>query len=215
MPRATGLDLCVRPLTEENLERAAWLLAHAFEVDEAYRYLFPDSDARTRGLHDFFAGNLRTHLPHRCTYVAQDGAGRVLATVTLRPPGGVHISLWTMLHRGLLPFALAHGYRAVQRLFWLKHTYDALEAAAADAAPHAHVHMMAVVPEQQGQGVGSRLLAHVLGVGAAVTARHPTVLTTHLPRNLTFYRLHGFEVVSERPLQPPGGKPYTVWSMRK
>jgi GNAT superfamily N-acetyltransferase len=139
-----------------------------------------------------------------------DGADRPIATVTLRPPLGFHISLWTILRRGLLPFAIAHGLAAVRRLFWLKETYDALEADAAASAPHAYVHMMAVAPEHQGRGVGHRLLADVLDAHAAPQ----TVLTTNLERNVVFYRRHGFEVSSERRLQPPGSHPYTVWSMR-
>jgi GNAT superfamily N-acetyltransferase len=198
-------------LRAAHVDRTADLLARAFEVDEAYRYLFPDAAARTAGLRDFFARNLRTHLPQACTFVALDAGGRVLATVTLRPPGGLHISFWTMLRRGLLPFAAAHGWGAVQRLLWLKRTYDALEAEAAANLPHAYVHMMAVAPEHQGQGVGSRLLAQVLGASNAAQ----TVLTTHLPRNLVFYRRHGFEVLSERTLQPPRSHAYTVWSMRR
>jgi ribosomal protein S18 acetylase RimI-like enzyme len=115
-----------------------------------------------------------------------------------------------MLRRGLLPFAAAHGLDAVRRLLWLKRAYDAFEAEAAENMPHAYVHMMGVAPEHQGRGLGSRLLAHVLGARAAAQ----TVLTTNLPRNVVFYRRHGFEVTSERVLQPPGSHAYTAWSMR-
>lgn len=199
------------PLRAAHVDLTADLLARAFEVDEAYRYLFPDAALRTAGLRDFFTRNLATHLPHACTFAALDAGGRVLATVTLRPPSGLHISFWTMLRRGLLPFAAAHGLDAVQRLLWLKRTYDALEAEAAANMPHAYVHMMAVAPEHQGRGLGSRLLAEVLGASIATQ----TVLTTHLPRNVTFYRRHGFELLSERTLRPPRSHAYTVWSMRK
>jgi len=201
----------VQPLCAEHVERTADLLVRAFEIDEAYRYLFPDAATRAAGLRDFFARNLTTHLAHRCTFAAIDARGHPLATVTLRPPSGLHISLWTMLRRGLLPFAAAHGTGAVQRLLWLKRTYDALEAEAAAHQPHAYVHMMAVAPEHQGRGLGSRLLAQVLGPRAATQ----TVLTTNLSRNVVFYRRHGFEVTSERMLQPPGTHAYTVWSMRR
>lgn len=201
----------VTTLRAAHIDRTADMLARAFEIDAAYRYLFPDARARTAGLRDFFARNLATHLPHACTFVALDAGGRVLATLTLRPPSGPHISFWTMLRRGLLPFAAAHGLDAVQRLLWLKRTYDALEAEAAANMPHAYVHMMAVAPELQGQGLGSRLLVEVLGTSNATQ----TVLTTHSPRNVVFYRRHGFELLSERTLQPPGSHAYTVWSMRR
>lgn len=48
----------------------ARLLAAALSNDPAYCYLFPELATRTAGLEDFFTRNQRTHLPHRCTYVA-------------------------------------------------------------------------------------------------------------------------------------------------
>lgn len=187
------------------------MLAHTFDDDAAYRYLFPNMSSRPRGLRDFFAGNLRLHLPHRCTFVAEASTGLPLATVTLRPPEGVPVSLWTMLRSGLLSFAIKHGRAAVRRMLWLKETYAQLELSAANRAPHGFVHMMVVAPEQQGRGLGSWLLSEIM----ATHARGQVVLMTHLTRNLTFYRRHGFEVVEERTLQPPASTPYPVWSMIK
>jgi ribosomal protein S18 acetylase RimI-like enzyme len=205
--------LRVCALREAHVARTADMLAEAFATDAAYGYLFPGVATRRAGLCDFFARNLRTHLPYACTFVALDADERPIATVTLRPPRGIHISFLTMLRRGLLPFAIAHGRAAVQRLFWLKHTYDALEAEAAAHTAHAYVHMMAVAPEYQGRGIGSRLLAEVLETHASPSVVTQTVLTTHLERNVVFYRRHGFELLSQRTLQPPGGAPYAIWSM--
>jgi GNAT superfamily N-acetyltransferase len=211
---APSAELRVSSLSARLIEPTARMLAHAMEVDPAYAYMFPSSRERARGLPAFFARNLRTHLPHRCTYVACDASERLIATVTLRPPGGVPISTLTMLRRGLLPFLLAHGHDPVRRLFWLKRTYDALELEAAQGGAHSHVHMMAVAPERQGAGIGSRLLARVLSLRPPVQTPLPTVLTTHLERNVVFYRRAGFQVVDERVLEPPGGRAYRVWSMR-
>ncbi|HMI90700.1 MAG TPA: GNAT family N-acetyltransferase [Polyangiales bacterium] len=202
-------------LSAQHVERTAAMLAGAFEVDPAYRYLFPDPARRPRGLADFFARNLRTHLPHRCTHALLDPQQQPYATVTLRPPSGIHVSTLTMLRRGLLPFALAHGRGAVARLFWLKRTYDALEARAARGAPHFHVHMMAVSPDRQGRGHGAALLEQILSRELASTPGAATILSTHLPRNLVFYQRAGFAVIDEQRLQPPGDEPYTVWSMRR
>jgi GNAT superfamily N-acetyltransferase len=198
----------------EQIDTLAPLLAHAFDIDPAYRYLIPDPHERVAGLTHFFASNLRTHLPHRCSY-ASLASGRTAATVTLRPPGGIPISALTMLRRGLLPFAFRHGRSAVQRLFWLKNTYDALEKDAANGRPHWHVHMMAVDASLQGRGLGSQLLTEVLERTVDAQAFSPCVLTTHLPQNVVFYQRAGFEVRAERQLQPPDGAPYTVWLMAR
>jgi ribosomal protein S18 acetylase RimI-like enzyme len=206
--------LRVEPLREPQLSALASLLATTFDVDAGYRYLFPDAHERPAGLERFFMGNLQVHLPHGCTRVVLGARGALEATVTLRPPGGIPISKLTMVRRGLLPFALKHGRAAVKRLFWLKHTYDRLEQEAARGAPHWYVHMMAVRRDLQGRGLGGALLERVLEE-AQRGAAHPIVLTTHSPQNVVFYRRARFELCDERELQPPGDRPYTVWSMRR
>lgn len=200
----------IAPLTSDLVPSVADMLARAFDVDAGYRYLFPGAD-QTEGLADLFRRNLAVHLPHRCTWTwTEDGAP--VATVTVRPPAGVPISTLTMLRHGLAPFAWARGLAATRRLLWLKRTYDALEHGIAAGSPHWHVHMMAVAPGHQGRGQGGRLLTDVLARTADL-APAPVVLTTHLDRNVTFYRRFGFEVTERRELEPPGGPSYPVWSM--
>src|SRR5262245_14190020 len=114
-------------LEESQIEIVAAILAEAMRDDPAYRYLMPDPATRPQGLRDYFSRSLRTYLPHRCTYVARSG-GVVSGTVTVRPPGGIHISALTMIRHGLLPFARARGLAAVRRMFALKDAYDRLEA---------------------------------------------------------------------------------------
>jgi GNAT superfamily N-acetyltransferase len=199
---------------KEHVPAAAKLLADAFEVDPAYRYLFPDRETRRASLSDYFARTLQLHVAFRCCYALLDEHGALCATVTIRPPTGLRIRTLTMLRRGLLPFALAHGTRTVERLFWLKRTYEQLEVEACHSAPHRLVHMMASAPAHQGRGLGSQLLAH------ALSATQPesvplTVLTTHLEPNLVFYQRAGFEVCDRRLLHPPASAPYAVWSMRR
>jgi GNAT superfamily N-acetyltransferase len=73
--------------------------------------------------------------------------------------------------------------------------------------------MMAVRPDQQGRGLGSRLLERLLAETADRGTPLQCVLTTHLRQNLVFYQRAGFDVTDERVLEPPDGSPYTVWSM--
>ncbi len=201
----------IRELEPADVQETAALLAQAMDDDPAYGFLFPAGEKR-RGLTDLFARNLRTHLPYRCTSVlAEDG--HIVGTVTLRPPGGIPISLLTMLRRGLIPFAAAHGLGAVRRLFALKRVYDDLEEAMVAGAPHWLVHMMAVTPAQQGRGLGSRLVGEVLGARTPGLASRPTVLTTHQERNVTFYRRAGFDVTQVRDVAL--GDPYRVWCMQR
>lgn len=202
----------VEPLGLDRVAAAADVLARAMEVDPAYRHLLPGED-RERGLRRLFAGNLAAHLPYECSWTWTE-AERVVATVTVRPAGGVTLPLVVQLRHGLAAFAWRHGWPVVRRLRWLKRTYDALEHEVSGGAPHRLVHMMAVHPDHQGTGVGGRLLREVLartleGEGC------PVWLTTHLPRNVTFYERAGFEVVDHRTVRPPEGSAWPVWAMRR
>ena len=202
------------PIVSSQVPTVARLLAHAMDEDPAYRFLFPRAAERPRGLADFFGRNLRTHLPHRCTYVLTD-SDEIVATVTVRPPGGVSISLLTMLRRGLLPFAVRNGARAVRRLLVLKRMYDDLEKQIALGHAYRHVHMMAVAPHLQGRGLGTHMLERALDLSASSEARFlPVVLTTHTERNVVFYQRSGFALASRREVAP-GGDAYPVWSMHR
>jgi GNAT superfamily N-acetyltransferase len=209
--------ISIRPLGRDDVGATAALLAQAMDEDPAYSFLFPRGHGRRARLEDFFARNLRTHLPYRCTYVGVVGP-TVVATITMRPPEGISISLWTMIRRGLLPFAYAHGLRAVQRLLILKGAYDAIEARLARGARHWLVHMMAVDPARHGRGVGSQLLKFTLDATVDATTTEdtpPAVLTTHTKRNVVFYERAGFEVDDVRDVSLMGEAPYSVWSMRR
>lgn len=209
--------IAIRPLEPEDVGATAALLAQAMDDDPAYAFLFPPGEDRPAGLVDFFAGNLRTHLPYRCTYVGVVGP-TVVATVTMRPPEGISISWLTMIRRGVLPFAYAHGLQAVRRMLILKDAYDAIETRLARGERHWLVHMMAVDPARHGRGLGSQLLRFILD--ATVDARTtegmpPALLTTHKKRNVVFYERAGFEVDDVRDLSLMGEAPYSVWSMRR
>jgi GNAT superfamily N-acetyltransferase len=209
--------MTVRALEPADIRATAALLAQAMADDPAYGFLFPRGRDQRAGLEDFFARHLRTHLPYRCTYVGVVG-GAVAATMTMRPPGGVRISMLTMIRRGLLPFASAHGLRAVRRLLALKDTYDAIESRLAGGERHWLVHMMAVDPARQGRGLGSHLLHFVLDatVEAPTNGERPlALLTTHKERNVAFYERAGFEVDGVQSTSLMGEPPYPVWSMRR
>lgn len=203
-------------LAVDLVPATASLLVEAMDDDPAYAFMLPPSRGRRARLADFFERNLLAHLPYRCTYVALDG-GRAVGTVTIRPPGGVTVSLWTMLRRGLLPFAIANGASAVRRLLTLKATYDRLEAEHVGGDAHWLVHMMGVDPSRQGAGLGSSILRRALAI-TADAGDGPircVGLTTHKERNVVFYRRAGFVVADEREIELARGRPYRVWTMRR
>jgi ribosomal protein S18 acetylase RimI-like enzyme len=202
-------------LSEHQVLPVAALLADAFVDNAAYSFLFPDVARRRELLADFFARNLQTHLPHRCTYVWTPEPERVLATVTVRPPGGIPISLATMIRRGLLPFAVKNGVNAVRRLFYLIEHTDRIDTEATGGRSHFHLHMMAVHPEHQGAGIGTALLRAAMGAKISQPeAQRPISLSTERPENLSFYRRLGFETKGEYELGGVAGGPlFRTWTM--
>lgn len=210
----------IRPIEPRDVPEVALLLARALHDDPAYAYLLPGTGiARRAALQQLFAGNLRAHLPFACTRVLCDREGRIVSTVTLRPPGDIAITLAAMLRYGLVPFALRNGTDAVRRLLRIKSIYDGLESLLGQGRSFWHVHMMGVLPEAQGQGHGSEILSELLAstvdVELSPGALHPTVLTTHKERNLPFYERAGFDIVHEQTLNMPKGPSYRVWGMRR
>lgn len=75
-------------------------------------------------------------------------------------------------------------------------------------APHWYLASVGTRPDRQGRGLGSIVLAPVLECCDAEGM--PAYTETSAPRNVGFYRRHGFEVISE--LDVPGGGPH-VWLM--
>ncbi|MEV0810382.1 GNAT family N-acetyltransferase [Micromonospora sp. NPDC050200] len=65
----------------------------------------------------------------------------------------------------------------------------------------AHVGRLSVAPDQQGRGVGSRLLGAVESACAGRAVRLELFTGAESAGNLRFYRRHGYRVVGHRPDQ--------------
>lgn len=66
------------------------------------------------------------------------------------------------------------------------------------AKPHYHIGPLAVLPEYQGKGIGSRLLRHCMDI--ADKAAVPCYLETDASINLPLYERHGFFIMKEVPV---------------
>jgi predicted N-acetyltransferase YhbS len=63
--------------------------------------------------------------------------------------------------------------------------------------PHWHLDPLAVIPEMQGQGIGSQLLKRLCAL--VDEPRTPAYLETDRPENVRLYEHFGFSVISEAP----------------
>jgi ribosomal protein S18 acetylase RimI-like enzyme len=72
----------------------------------------------------------------------------------------------------------------------------------------AHIGRLSVAPDQQGRGVGARLLTAIEEACAGRAARFTLFTGADSARNLTLYERHGYRIVAHRP--DPNGTPLAV-----
>lgn len=188
----------VRKATRADTPALAAALARAFADDPVMSWLFPHERGDQRRLRGLFTLELDRHyLDNEAVYTTDDMAGGAMWA----PPQRWKLGWRAVL--GDLP-ALA---RIFGRRFPAAMSSLALIEGKHPAEPHWYLATLGTVPERQGHGVGTSLMAPILercdseGVAA--------YLESSKERNIPFYRRHGFEV-TER-LDLPNGPP--IWLM--
>jgi ribosomal protein S18 acetylase RimI-like enzyme len=174
------------------------VLAAAFTDDPVFRWLVPDDGARPVASQGFFDLVTEVLAPHDDAWTTADG---------------VHgAALWVPYGREPMPedAAAVFGTRVAELFSPYGDRVEQLMGAVLavhPAEPHEYLWFLGVEPAAQGQGIGSSLLAPVLG--RADRAGHPAYLEATSPRNRALYERHGF--VAAAPIAVPGGPP--LWPM--
>jgi len=175
------------------------MLVRAFDDDPVSNFMFAGPRRRQRGLHSFFATQLRhQYLPHGHVYTTEDLTGAAL----WGPPGrDRHPVLELLQLLPTAPFLLSlHTVNALRLLFTVEELHP--------KEPHWYLFTLGTAPERQGQGVGSALLASML---AHIDERgEPAYLESSKERNVPLYARFGFEVIDEIPSK--SGSP-VIWRM--
>ncbi|WP_375550858.1 GNAT family N-acetyltransferase [Rhodophyticola porphyridii] len=152
------------------------VLAAAFEADPPVRWLYPELSAYQTHFPDFaraFGGAAFA----RNTHQARDGG----AALWIPPGGGPSEGAIEAVIENSIP---AERHSSVFSVF------EAMEAFHIEE-PHWYLPLMGVVPERQGQGLGSALLRPVLELCDA--DRVPAYLEATTVRSRALYLRHGFE----------------------
>ncbi|MFT3922979.1 MAG: GNAT family N-acetyltransferase [Myxococcales bacterium] len=215
--------LTIRKLARHEVSPTARLLAAAFADNPCYAFMHPREATRPRDLEAFFRRNLLWHFKHELTWVAvqeqgPSGESRVLGTVTLVPPGGVPSTPIGLFSHWVLPTLFQQGPQTVKRMIHADEEFKQRYLEDTLGLPYWHVHAVAVAPEAQHQGVGTRLLRHVLKELAQQlrVTPGPVVLSTQRERNLPFYRRLGFELTGAQQMGVHGGQVgHTSWFLRQ
>lgn len=214
---AVQSPITIRRLAPAEIDATSELLAEAFSDNPCYVYMHPRGPTQRRDLQGFFRRYLRWHQEQDLTWVAAEEQGRVLATVTLVPPGGVTWTPIRMLSHWVLPTAFQHGIGMVRRIsrtdaeFRQRYLEDTL------GLPYWHLHALAVASDARKQGLGMRIVREAMReLGTLVVTRPgPVVLSTQRESNVAFYRRLGFEVTGSLEMCASSTTPgYPSWFMR-
>jgi GNAT superfamily N-acetyltransferase len=177
----------------------ARVLARAFDDDPISCFVYPNARRRRRALVRFFRIQLeRLYVRHGEVWTTDELAGAAIwgSPTKLRWSFADLVALAPMV-----PSVLGTRTPAVLRLLL------AIESRR-PRVPHWYLATLGTDPPRQGKGVGSALLAPVLGRCDAEGL--PAYLESSKERNVPFYGRHGFEVTEV--LRTGGGAP-PVWLM--
>ncbi len=187
----------IRRAETHHRDAAARVLASAFSTDPLMRWMTRNPRDLERRLRPFYDATLRQQLrrSEHEVFVTEDMAGVAIWS-------GIDdwkMTPWEtvrMTPRSLRTFRLP--WRPLRVLRAIERTHP--------KEPHFYLAILGVHQDRQGEGVGSRVLAHMLdrcdGDGV------PTFLEVSNPRNVPFYARHGY--VAREPIEPGGGAPSVV-----
>lgn len=200
-PSAAARDPSVaaglRPATEEDAARLGAVMASAFHDDPVLGWLLPDARRRPARLRRFFGVELRhLALPRGRVWTTGELSGAALVL----PPGR-----WRVPPRATLLEGRAFG-ASLGRAARLGLAMERRHARNM-RGPHYYVRDVGVLPEMQGRGLGSALLAPTLE--RCDREGLPAYLEASSERSAALYERLGFEHVSELSV---AGSP-TLWLM--
>jgi GNAT superfamily N-acetyltransferase len=196
-----AMTTAVRKAAVTEAMTLAAMMARAFHDDPAMGWFFPDEGSRPRRLQKFF-GDLTLRGQYGRlgeVYTTDDEA----AVAVWAPPGKWRIGPADQLR--ILPgIVTALSIRLTPSRL---RAFNYMESKH-PRQPHWYLSILATDPPSQGKGLGSALLAEVLG--RCDEEGLPAYLEASKEANVPFYRRHGFEV-TEMITLPGGGPP--LWPM--
>lgn len=175
----------VLALGEEEIGRAAAVIARAFQDDPLNVYLHPDEVKRARLGRQMFEALVRYDRLFGRVDRLSDFAG----VASWQLPGETEETPERLARAGSgdLP---AEMPRARSRAVFDRITAEIERIA---PGPYWHLRLLAVEPARQSAGLGAILLRH--GLRRADASRRPALLETFAERTVPFYLRNGFEVV--------------------
>lgn len=175
----------LRQAVKADAARLEAVMARAFHDDPVIGWLLPDASRRPAGLRRFFGIELRhVSLPRGCVWTTSD----LSAAALVLPPGRWRVPLSATLREGR---AFGAGLGRAARLGMAMEWRHAREV----QGPHYYVRDVGVLPEMQGRGLGSALMAPTLE--RCDREGLPAYLEASSERSAALYERLGFGHLSE------------------
>jgi GNAT superfamily N-acetyltransferase len=184
-----------------DADRVGSALADAFSDDPVFAWLIPsDVDNRSTRMVTFFTSMARSYLRHdKHVFLAGGGVGAAMWSA----PGSWALPM-TDVAREAMPSLRAFRGNLLRAL----RTQLEVEADHPKEPKHWYLGYLGVRGDNQGQGIGARMLREVLDQADATGT--PAYLESSNEKNLTLYQRHGFAVTSSYPAL---GRGPTIWRM--
>lgn len=175
----------LRRAVKADAARLEVVMAGAFHDDPVIGWLLPDASRRPARLRRFFGIELRhLALPRGCVWTTND----LSAAALVLPPGRWRVPLSATLREGrAFGVGLGRAARLGAAMEW-RHAREV-------RGPHYYVRDVGVLPEMQGRGLGSALMAPTLE--RCDREGLPVYLEASSERSAALYERLGFERVSE------------------
>ncbi|HLO82884.1 MAG TPA: GNAT family N-acetyltransferase [Chitinophagaceae bacterium] len=177
-------------LTQPNLQHAAKALANAFMTDPLQQYVFPDEAERKERSLPHFSAVLQYGILFGEVYTTSDYGG---AVVWLKP-GETIVTPEKAELGGLAALPQTIGEAPFTRFINVLDYADQFHKQDMND-PHWYTMVLGVDPASQGKGYGNALLQTRLE--EAKSNNIPVYLETAQPRNVSFYKHMGFDLIRE------------------
>jgi len=194
------------PVVESQIGQAAAILGRAFQNDPLMLYAIPDAAERARMLPEFYIRMLRFGILAGEVYTT---AGAMEAVALWLPPD-VQWTRERVQAAGLHELSSVIGADAIARFREVVgHEAQARERDMTE--PYWYLLLLGVEPALQGRGLGGELIAPM--IQRAHREGVPCYVETENPRNVAFYRRHGFELIVDG--QAAGSSGVRFWTFQQ
>jgi ribosomal protein S18 acetylase RimI-like enzyme len=187
----------------------AGALTAAFPDEPALNWWLKQDVDKERARAKFFEAAMGDAVhPKRELWLAEAGeGGRVMGGALWCPPGATAFELPLIKQLRVTPLLLSiAGFEGMERALALGKEL----VKSHPKPPHWHLVFLGVIPELQGQGVGSAMLKQMLrGVDEANAISY---LEASVERSVGLYQRHGFDITQEF-FAPQGGP--KIWTMTR